>query len=60
MTFDRRGRPHPALLVDDLSALLGGCTAAGYPVTSGNLLPGYHRAYIADSSATASDFSSEQ
>jgi len=41
-------KAHPALLVDNLSALLGRCTAAGYSVTTGEPLPGYHRAYVAD------------
>jgi catechol 2,3-dioxygenase-like lactoylglutathione lyase family enzyme len=41
-------KAHPALLVDDLAAIVERCAGAGYPVTSDEPLPGYDRVYIAD------------
>lgn len=41
-------KAHPALLVENLPALLAACAAAGVPVTEDEPLPGYTRAYLAD------------
>lgn len=41
-------KAHPALLVDDLAAVVERCAGAGYPVTSDESLSGYDRVYVAD------------
>ena len=41
-------KAHPALLVENLSALLARCTAAGFPPTEDEPLEGYTRAYLTD------------
>ena len=41
-------KAHPALLVDNLQALLQRCRAAGCNVVQDEPLPGYARAYVAD------------
>jgi catechol 2,3-dioxygenase-like lactoylglutathione lyase family enzyme len=46
--FRAAKKAHPALLVDDLRALLSHCAAAGVEVTTDQPLPGYERAYVTD------------
>lgn len=41
-------KAHPALLVDDLAAIVHRCADAGVAVTRDEPLPGYERIYIAD------------
>ncbi len=41
-------KAHPALLVNNLPALLAAASAAGYPPVTDEPLPGYDRAYLAD------------
>ena len=41
-------KAHPALLVEDLQALLERCRAAGHTIVQDEALPGYDRAYVAD------------
>jgi catechol 2,3-dioxygenase-like lactoylglutathione lyase family enzyme len=41
-------KAHPALLVDDLAALLRRCEQAGYAVTTDVPLEGYRRAHVFD------------
>jgi len=41
-------KAHPALLVDDLAALVARCAGAVYPVSRDEPLPGYERVYVAD------------
>jgi catechol 2,3-dioxygenase-like lactoylglutathione lyase family enzyme len=41
-------KAHPALLVAGLEALLDRCIAGGFPVTTDEPFPGFHRAYVSD------------
>ncbi len=41
-------KAHPALLVDDLDAVVGRLRAAGFAAEPDDLLPGYRRCYVAD------------
>ena len=41
-------KAHPALLVDDLHAMLARCRAAGCVVLEDEPLPGYDRVYVTD------------
>ncbi|MEZ4866831.1 MAG: hypothetical protein R3C14_36255 [Caldilineaceae bacterium] len=46
--FQPARKAHPALLVEDLTALIAQCEAAGHPIVVDEPLPGYHRVYTAD------------
>lgn len=46
--FRAAKKAHPALLVDDLAAMLARCELAGVAVTTDQPLPGYERAYVSD------------
>ena len=41
-------KAHPALLVEDLAAIVERCAGAGHPVSRDEPLPGYDRIYVAD------------
>jgi len=41
-------KAHPALLVEDLAAVVSRCAGAGVPVTRDEPLPGYDRVYVSD------------
>jgi len=41
-------KAHPALLVQDLAALVRGLHEAGVQVVDDQLLPGYYRVYVSD------------
>lgn len=41
-------KAHPALLVEDVDAVAGACTAAGFPVAWDENFPGYRRFHTAD------------
>lgn len=41
-------KAHPALLVEDLAALVAECRRTGVPVAAGEPLPGFDRVYLAD------------
>jgi catechol 2,3-dioxygenase-like lactoylglutathione lyase family enzyme len=41
-------KAHPALLVEDLAAVIERCRQAGAPVVTDEPLPGFDRVYIAD------------
>ncbi len=41
-------KAHPALLVEDLAAIVERCAGAGYAVSRDEPLPGYDRIYVAD------------
>lgn len=46
--FRAAKKAHPALLVDDLAAMVAACAAAGHPALTDEPLPGFDRAYVAD------------
>lgn len=46
--FRPAAKAHPALLVDDLDAVIGVLAAAGVGAAPDDLLPGYRRAYVLD------------
>lgn len=46
--FHPARKAHPALVVEDLPALLDTLRQAGFPPRGGEPLPGYHRAYVDD------------
>jgi catechol 2,3-dioxygenase-like lactoylglutathione lyase family enzyme len=46
--FRAATKAHPALLVRELRAIVEACRAGGFPVTSGEPLPGYRRVYVRD------------
>ena len=41
-------KAHPALLVGNLRALIERCEEAGYPITPGDAMTGFERAYVHD------------
>lgn len=46
--FTPARKAHPALLVDDLDAVIARLVAAGHHVTRDGALPGYRRCYVDD------------
>lgn len=46
--FKPARKAHPALLVDDLHALIERCERAGFATVTDMPLPGYERVYVAD------------
>ncbi|HEV8582464.1 MAG TPA: VOC family protein [Thermoanaerobaculia bacterium] len=46
--FHPARKAHPALLVEDLAAMVERCRQAGVPVAADEPLPGFDRVYIAD------------
>jgi catechol 2,3-dioxygenase-like lactoylglutathione lyase family enzyme len=41
-------KAHPAILVEDLTAIIERCRQAGVPVVTDEPLPGFERVYVAD------------
>ena len=46
--FRAARKAHPALLVEDLAAIVAACEQAGIPATADRMLEGYDRAYVHD------------
>jgi catechol 2,3-dioxygenase-like lactoylglutathione lyase family enzyme len=46
--FHPARKAHPALLVEDLHALIGSLTSSGYRLRDDEPLEGYHRTYVDD------------
>ncbi|HEY4378032.1 MAG TPA: VOC family protein [Acidimicrobiales bacterium] len=46
--FRPAAKAHPALLIDDLDALVAACTAAGHPIRDGDGVEGYEQVYVDD------------